>query len=90
MLSPKSRNQTKECLACGQYANMAKKLYTNSESAALSQVDTVSTTMGSLHHELLPSSLEPRANPDYFGDSQSFFKSDPHEDVTIWNYDINS
>jgi len=50
MLSPKSRNQTKECLACGHYANMAKKLHMNLESAALSQVDTDSTAAGSIQH----------------------------------------
>jgi hypothetical protein len=50
MLSPKSRNQTKECLACGQYANMAKKLYVNPQSAALSLVDTDSTAAGSIQH----------------------------------------
>jgi hypothetical protein len=80
MLSPKSRNQTKECLACGQYANMAKKLYMNPESAALSQVDTHSTAAGSFRHQMLDF-LEPRANPYYFEDSQSIFKSDPHDDA---------
>lgn len=62
----------------------------NQELSALSQVDTVSTAMGSLHHELLPSSLEPRVNPYYFGDSQSFFNSDPHEDLTMRDHDIDS
>jgi hypothetical protein len=62
----------------------------NPELTDLSHVDTVSTAMGSLHHELLPSSLEPRANPYYFGDSQSIFKSAHHEDVTIEIYDIDS